>query len=172
MITATHLHSVLLAAGLDPTSGLALFCYALIAAVVLSLAFFKKYYIVVSPDNAIVKSGMGGLDVTTAGGKFIIPLFHRYEFMDLTLKSFEIHREKSEGLICQDNIRADIKVAFFIRVDNTQEEMKEVAQSIGARRCSEIDTLRELFDAKFSEALKTVGKQFDFGDLYDQRDIF
>ena len=124
------------------------------------------------PDKAIVKSGMGGLDVTTAGGKFIIPLFHRYEFMDLTLKSFEIHREQSEGLICQDNIRADIKVAFFIRVDNTQEEMKEVAQSIGARRCSEIDTLRELFDAKFSEALKTVGKQFDFVDLYDQRDKF
>jgi myosin heavy subunit len=50
--------------------------------------------------------------------------------------------------------------------------MKEVAQSIGARRCSEIDTLRELFDAKFSEALKTVGKQFDFVDLYDQRDKF
>ena len=89
MITATHLHSVLLAAGLDPTGGFALFCYALIAAVVLSLAFFKKYYIVVGPDKAIVKSGMGGLDVTTAGGKFIIPLFHRYEFMDLTLKSFE-----------------------------------------------------------------------------------
>ena len=146
--------------------------YILLAAILLSLAFFKKYYIVVGPDKAIVKSGMGGLDVTTAGGKFIIPLFHRYEFMDLTLKSFEIHRDGSEGLICQDNIRADIKVAFFIRVDNTQEEMKEVAQSIGARRCSELDTLRELFDAKFSEALKTVGKQFDFVDLYDQRDKF
>ncbi len=133
---------------------------------------FKKYYIVVGPDRAIVKSGLGGLDVTTAGGKFIVPLFHRYEFMDLTLKSFEISREGSEGLICKDNIRADIKVAFFIRVDNTQEEMKEVAQSIGARRCSELETLRELFDAKFSEALKTVGKQFDFVDLYDQREKF
>ena len=126
----------------------------------------------VGPDRAIVKSGLGGLDVTTAGGKFIVPLFHRYEFMDLTLKSFEISREGSEGLICKDNIRADIKVAFFIRVDNTQEEMKEVAQSIGARRCSELETLRELFDAKFSEALKTVGKQFDFVDLYDQREKF
>ena len=92
--------------------------------------------------------------------------------MDLTLKSFEISRQGSEGLICRDNIRADIKVAFFIRVDSTEEEMKEVAQSIGAKRCSELETLRELFDAKFSEALKTVGKQFDFVDLYDQRDKF
>jgi uncharacterized membrane protein YqiK len=146
--------------------------YILLFAVLAALMTFKKYYIVVGPDRAIVKSGLGGLDVTTAGGKFIVPLFHRYEFMDLTLKSFEISREGSEGLICKDNIRADIKVAFFIRVDNTQEEMKEVAQSIGARRCSELETLRELFDAKFSEALKTVGKQFDFVDLYDQREKF
>jgi flotillin len=147
---------------------------ALIAAVGLAatLIMFKKCYIVVGPDKAIVKSGISGLDVYTASGTFAVPLFHRYEFMDLTLKSFEISRQGSEGLICRDNIRADIKVAFFIRVDNTPEEMKEVAQSIGARRCSELETLRELFDAKFSEALKTVGKQFDFVDLYDQRDKF
>ncbi len=75
-------------------------------------------------------------------------------------------------MICKDNIRADIKVAFFVRVDNSPEEMNEVAQAIGAKRCSEIETMRELFDAKFSEALKTVGKQFDFIDLYDQRDKF
>jgi flotillin len=147
---------------------------ALIAAVGLAatLIMFKKCYIVVGPDKAIVKSGISGLDVYTASGTFVVPLFHRYDFMDLTLKSFEISRQGSEGLICCDNIRADIKVAFFIRVDNTPEEMKEVAQAIGARRCSELETLRELFDAKFSEALKTVGKQFDFVDLYDQRDKF
>jgi uncharacterized membrane protein YqiK len=149
---------------------IALYIFACVC--IAALVTFKKYYIVVGPDKAIVKSGLGGLDVTTAGGKFIVPLFHQFEFMDLTLKSFEISREGSEGLICQDNIRADIKVAFFIRVDNTQEEMKEVAQSIGAKRCGEINTMRELFDAKFSEALKTVGKQFDFVDLYDQRDKF
>ncbi|EMI17559.1 Band 7 protein [Rhodopirellula maiorica SM1] len=146
--------------------------YFVLIAFVAFLVTFKQYYIVVGPDRAIVKSGLGGLDVTTAGGKFIVPMFHRFEFMDLTLKSFEIHRQGSEGLICKDNIRADIKVAFFIRVDKTDEEMREVAQSIGAKRCSELETLRELFDAKFSEALKTVGKQFDFVDLYDQRDKF
>ncbi|WP_372716334.1 SPFH domain-containing protein [Novipirellula sp.] len=146
--------------------------YFVLIAFIALLVTFKQYYIVVGPDRAIVKSGLGGLDVTTAGGKFIVPMFHRYEFMDLTLKSFEIHRQGSEGLICKDNIRADIKVAFFIRVDKTDEEMREVAQSIGAKRCSELETLRELFDAKFSEALKTVGKQFDFVDLYDQRDKF
>ncbi|MGV3485594.1 MAG: flotillin family protein [Planctomycetaceae bacterium] len=134
--------------------------------------YISKYYIKVGPDEAIVKSGMGGLRVATDGGLLVVPLVQHIEFMDLTLKSFEIARQGSEGLICKDNIRADIKVAFFIRVDKTEEEIKEVAQSIGAKRCAEIETLRELFDAKFSEALKTVGKQFDFVDLYDKRDKF
>ncbi len=134
--------------------------------------YISRYYVKVGPDEAIVKSGMGGLKVATDGGLLTIPLVQHIEYMDLTLKSFEIARQGSEGLICKDNIRADIKVAFFIRVDKTEEEIKEVAQSIGTKRCSEIETLRELFDAKFSEALKTVGKQFDFVDLYDKRDKF
>ena len=146
--------------------------FTVVMVVIAIMSLFKKCYIVVGPDKAIVQSGGRKMKVKTAGGMLIIPLFHRYEIMDLTLKSFEISRQGSEGLICRDNIRADIKVAFFVRVNNSDGEMKEVAQSIGAKRCSEIDTLRELFDAKFSEALKTVGKQFDFVDLYDQRDKF
>ncbi len=140
--------------------------------IVLVVTAFRKFYIKVGPDKALVRSGSGGLRVATGDGMWVVPMIHQYEFMDLTLKSFEINREGSEGLICNDNIRADIKVAFFIRVDKTDEEMREVAQSIGAKRCAQIETLRELFDAKFSEALKTVGKQFDFVDLYDQRDKF
>lgn len=132
----------------------------------------SKFYIKVGPDEAIVKTGMGGMNVVIDGGALVWPVVHRYEKMDLTLKSFEIAREGSEGLICKDNIRADIKTAFFIRVDKTTEEIKEVAQSIGCKRASQVETLRELFDAKFSEALKTVGKQFEFVELYDKRDKF
>lgn len=148
------------------TVGLLVF-FALLAAFYVSIFFVK-----VGPDEAIVKSGAGGIKVVTDGGLLRMPLVQHIEYMDLTLKSFEIARQGAEGLICKDNIRADIKVAFFIRVDKTAEEIKEVAQSIGPKRCSEIETLRELFDAKFSEALKTVGKQFDFVDLYDKRDKF
>ncbi|EMI44694.1 flotillin family protein [Rhodopirellula sp. SWK7] len=136
------------------------------------VVLLQKYYIKVGPDRAIVRSGRGGVEAVCGQGMMVIPLIQQYEFMDLTLKSFEIHREGSAGLICKDNIRADIKVAFFIRVANSPAEMKEVAEAIGAKRCSQLETLRELFDAKFSEALKTVGKQFDFIDLYDQRDKF
>ncbi len=145
---------------------------ALVAFVIAFITVAGKFYVKVGPDEAIVMTGMGGMKVVIDGGAFVWPVIHRYEKMDLTLKSFEISREGSEGLICMDNIRADIKTAFFIRVDKTTEEIKEVAQSIGCKRASQIETLRELFDAKFSEALKTVGKQFQFVELYDKRDKF
>ncbi len=148
---------------------------ALGALLVLILGFLSlasQFYRKVGPDEAIVRTGVGGMQVVTASGIVVIPVLHSAEKMDLTVKSFEIAREGSEGLICKDNIRADIKVAFFIRIDKTQEEMREVAQSIGCKRASQIETMRELFDAKFSEALKTVGKQFEFVELYDKREQF
>jgi uncharacterized membrane protein YqiK len=48
----------------------------------------------------------------------------------------------------------------------------QVAQLLGCARGSDEAALVELFDAKFSEALKTVGKQFDFVDLYNSRERF
>tara|TARA_R110002072_G_scaffold303140_2_gene495642 strand:+ start:10501 stop:10995 length:495 start_codon:yes stop_codon:yes gene_type:complete len=47
-----------------------------------------------------------------------------------------------------------------------------VAETIGPRRASEQDKLEELFEARFSEALKTVGKNFKFVRLYTERGQF
>lgn len=137
-----------------------------------SAIFLSRFYRKVGPDEALVRTGMGQMRIVTAGGLPVVPIVHSVETMDLTLKSFEIAREGAEGLICKDNIRADIRVAFFIRINNQESEMREVAESIGCRRASQVETMRELFDAKFSEALKTVGKQFEFVELYDKREQF
>ena len=102
----------------------------------------------------------------------VFPIIHKAEVMDISVKTIEIDRRGKEGLICQDNIRADIKVTFFVRVNKTAEDVIKVAQAIGCERASDQETLEELFNAKFSEALKTVGKQLDFVDLYTKRDEF
>ncbi len=133
---------------------------------------FARFFRKVGPEEALVKSGAGGLKVATGNGMWVIPIMHRVETMDLSVKRIEITRRGEAGLICRDNIRADIEVAFFVRVNNTGEDIKNVAQSLGCRRASEQRALVELFDAKFSEALKTVGKQFDFVELYNERDKF
>lgn len=132
----------------------------------------SRFYRKVGPEEALVKTGWGGMKVVSGGGMWVIPVAHRVEHMDLSLKRIEIARREKSGLICRDNVRADIEVAFFVRVNNAAQDILQVAQALGCKRASEKGALVELFDAKFSEALKTVGKQFDFVDLYTERDRF
>lgn len=135
------------------------------------IAFFITMYKKVPQGKAMVKTGLGGLKVSF-NGMIVVPVIHKLEIMDISVKKIEIHREGKDGLICKDNMRADIKVAFFVRVNPTIEDVEKVAQNIGTERASEVSTLNALFEAKFSEALKTVGKKFNFIDLYDSRSKF
>ncbi|MCA8995767.1 MAG: flotillin family protein [Planctomycetaceae bacterium] len=144
----------------------------LVGILVGTLIIISRFYRKVGPDEAIVRTGIGGMQVTSGGGIIVIPIMHRAEQMDLSVKRLEIARRGVSGLICKDNVRADIEVAFFVRVNNTKEDIIQVAQALGCRRASEKAALVELFDAKFSEALKTVGKHFEFIDLYTEREQF
>jgi len=144
---------------------------AILGIVILVAIAYAMFLRKVTKGKALVRTGIGGTQV--AFDKIIyFPVFHRLEQMDISLKRIEIDRTARGGLICKDNMRADIKVAFFVRVNPTVEDVVRVATSVGCNRASSEDEIRALFDAKFSEALKTVGKQFDFISLYEDRDKF
>ncbi len=144
----------------------------LVAAIIFGfgvLAFVSRFFRKVEQGQAIVRNGWGGTKVSFSG-MIVLPVLHKVEFMDISVKRVEIDRNGKNGLICMDNLRADIKVAFFVRVNQTPQDVLKVAQSIGCLRASSHEAITELFDAKFSEALKTVGRQFNFVDLYNTRD--
>ena len=135
------------------------------------LVFAIRCYRKVPQGTAIVRNGWGGTKVDFSG-MVVLPILHKPEFMDISVKRIEIDRTGEDGLICQDNLRADIKVAFFVRVNKQKEDVGKVAGFLGCDRASDQAALNALFEPKFSEALKTVGKQFDFVDLYTERDRF
>jgi uncharacterized membrane protein YqiK len=141
---------------------------AVLLILLISIArLFKK----VPQGKALIVSKMRSVHVTFTGA-VVLPVLHKAETMDISVKTIEIARTGQEGLICRDNIRADIRITFFVRVNKTVEDVVKVAQAIGTERASDQVTLQELFNAKFSEALKTVGKHLDFVDLYTKRDEF
>ena len=135
------------------------------------LALFSRFFHKVEQGKVIVRNGIGG-PMISFGGAFVVPIIHKVEVMDVSVKRVEIAREGKDGLICKDNLRADIRVAFFVRVNQTREDVLKVAQLLGCQKASDPKTLMEFFDAKFSEALKTVGKKFDFVQLYTERETF
>ncbi|MCP4149571.1 MAG: flotillin family protein, partial [bacterium] len=136
-----------------------------------ALALLVRCYRKVEQGKVLVRNGMGGQKVSFSG-MVVVPIMHRVEIMDVSVKRVEIERLERDGLICKDNLRADIKVAFFVRVNQTRDDVLKVAQALGCARASDKQVLMEFFDAKFSEALKTVGKKFDFVQLYTERDHF
>lgn len=143
---------------------------AAVLLIVLTLLFVvSRLFRKVEQGKALIVSKMRKVDVTFTG-QVVLPVLHKAEVMDISVKTIEISRTGRDGLICQDNIRADIRISFFVRVNKTVEDVIKVAQAIGTARASDKETLQELFNAKFSEALKTVGKQLDFTDLYTKRE--
>ncbi|MBN8456670.1 MAG: flotillin family protein [Verrucomicrobia bacterium] len=133
--------------------------------------YYAMFYRKAHRGIALVRSGMGGTKVSF-NGMAIIPVVQQLEKMDISVKRIEVDRTGKNGLICKDNLRADIKVVFFVRVNQTEEDVLRVAQSVGCERASSEAGICGLFDAKFSEALKTVGKRFEFTQLYEDRDKF
>ncbi|WP_290059078.1 flotillin family protein [Amycolatopsis solani] len=145
---------------------------AVVVLIVLVLLFVvSRLFRKVPQGKALIISKVRKVDVTFTGA-VVLPVLHKSEVMDISVKTIDIERTGQEGLICRDNIRADIRISFFVRVNKTVEDVVKVAQAIGTERASDQGTLQELFNAKFSEALKTVGKQLDFVDLYTKRNEF
>ncbi|MBD0708265.1 MULTISPECIES: flotillin family protein [unclassified Streptomyces] len=151
------------------TVGVGVLVAVVLLVVAVLLLAVSRLFRKVEQGKALIVSKTRTVDVTFTG-QIVLPVLHKAEVMDISVKTIEISRTGRDGLICRDNIRADIRISFFVRVNKTVEDVIKVAQAIGTERASDKATLQELFNAKFSEALKTVGKQLDFTDLYTKRE--
>ena len=136
-----------------------------------ALLMLKAFYFKVEQGKALIINGVSKIAVRFDGG-FVWPVINKKELMRISLITLEVDRRGKEGLICADNMRADITVAFYLRVNETEEDVLKVAKSVGVERASDKVAVNELFNAKFSEALKTVGKQIDFVKLFENRSEF
>lgn len=143
---------------------------SIIVLIILGLAFFYKlFYVKVAQGTALIVNDMSSTPKVHFTGALVYPIIHKKELMNISLITLDVDRRGRDGLICKDNMRADISVAFYLRVNETAEDVLRVAKSIGADRASDIEAVDKLFSAKFSEALKTVGKQIEFVQLFENR---
>ncbi len=157
-----------------------MFVIAGVGAVLLILIFLtSRYKKVRGEGDALI---VNGVERTRASltGTFVWPVINRFEYMDITRKKISVVRsgskdqegEEYEGLHCRDNIRADLKVDFYIGVNHEEEDIVRVAKLFTAPEASNPERLREHFQPKFSEALKTAVKQFEFEELLTNRRAF
>ena len=79
--------------------------------------------------------------------------------MDISMKKLEVVRKGKDGLIFVTITSGLILRWFYVRVNDEKSEVdgrtdyhdiKTVATKVGCERASEIELLRQLFEAKFS----------------------
>src|SRR4051794_10531058 len=86
----------------------------------LVLVAISRLYRKVDQGWALIVNKMRTVNVTFTGA-VVLPVLHKAEVMDISVKTIHIQRTGKDGLICQDNIRADIRITFFVRVNKTSE---------------------------------------------------
>ncbi|OWL93206.1 hypothetical protein CBQ26_19710 [Deinococcus indicus] len=141
-------------------------------ALMILISLVRAFYVKVEQGTALIVNDLSARPKVRFTGALVVPVLYKAEIMRISLITLQVDRRGKEGLICRDNIRADITVAYYLRVNETTEDVLKVAKSIGASRASDLNAVDELFNAKFSEALKTVGKKFDFIELFEKREEF
>lgn len=140
-----------------------------LAAVLLWLV--NSAYRKVAQGQALIINKLKSEPSVTFTGGLVLPVLHKAEMMDISVRTITLDRKGKDGLICRDNIRADISVNFFIRVNNTEEDVRRAAQ-LGVDRVNDGQAIEKHFTAKFAEALKTAGRGLDFVELYEKRQEF
>jgi regulator of protease activity HflC (stomatin/prohibitin superfamily) len=136
------------------------------------LVVLARSYRSVPSGQALIVNRLGHAPRVTFTGAVILPFVGRAEVLDLSVQKITIALRGRRGLICADNLRADIEVTFFVRVNHTADDVLRVAQSVGCSRAADPRVIEELFAAKFAEAIKTVGKQLELEELFTKRDVF
>ncbi|MCP4219303.1 MAG: hypothetical protein GY765_32010 [bacterium] len=138
-----------------------------LSAKVLHPRYFRK----VEQGTVLIRTGFTD-DKISFNGCLVIPLIHDSEVLDVTVKRIEIDRRAQESLICKDNLRADIKVVFSVRVNQTHNDIFNAYKSPGCEKALDTESLKEFFEAKFSEALETAAKKFDYARLHTDKEQF
>ena len=78
-------------------------------------AMFSRFLIKASPGEALVKTGFGLKDpLISTSSAFVIPLLHKIENIDMTVKTIRISRRQHDSLSCADGSSLSYGEKIFI----------------------------------------------------------
>ncbi len=131
----------------------------------------KKFYKRASADEALVRTGSGGVKVVIGGGMMVLPVFHQIMRVSLRTITLTVQRFGQHALVTADKIKACCTMELYIKVDDTEEAVVTAARSFGSRNVDE-GVLAEIVEGKLTDALRGVAANKTFHDLHAQREEF
>ena len=145
---------------------LGLIVVAVVVAIVVWL--MNWLYLRSSKERAFVRTGLGGQKVVMNGGAFVLPIVHEVVPVNMNTLRLEVSRGRDKALITKDRMRVDVVSEFYVRVQAGVEAIASAAQTLG-QRTLEPETLKELVEGKFVDALRTVAAEMTMEEMHEKR---
>ena len=140
-----------------------------VAIVVVIVVWLMNWlYLRSSKERAFVRTGLGGQKVVMNGGAFVLPIVHEVVPVNMNTLRLEVSRGRDKALITKDRMRVDVVSEFYVRVQAGPEAIASAAQTLG-QRTLEPETLKELVEGKFVDALRTVAAEMTMEELHEKR---
>lgn len=139
---------------------------AMILAIMLAI---KHFYVVPNADEALVKTGGSSPVVSTGGGLWVIPMFHKVSRVSLKAVRIPIEREGANALPTANKIPAEIRGELIVRV--SPEDPSHVilaAQALGSAGADSNQMehlIQEQVDSLVTDALRTAAFKKTFQEL-------
>lgn len=124
-----------------------------------------------SKEVSFVRTGFGGQKVIMNGGALVFPILHEVIPVNMNTLRLEVRRHQDQALITRDRMRVDVQAEFYVRVQPTTESIANAAQTLG-QRTMHPQSLKELVEGKFVDALRAVAAEMAMEELHEQRVSF
>lgn len=153
--------------GADFIAGIILIALAIAVAVYLLHWLYRRS----SKEVSFVRTGFGGEKVVLSGGAFVLPIIHDVTTVGMRTLRIEVRRGGENSLITVNRMRVELVAEFYVRVRPIRESVATAAQSLG-KRTMQPDSLRELVEGRFIDALGIVAAKMSMDDMQEQRDVY
>ena len=142
----------------------------IVVAIVVAIAVWllNWLYLRSSKERAFVRTGLGGQKVVLNGGAFVLPIVHEVIPVNMNTLRLEVSRGRDKALITKDRMRVDVVSEFYVRVQAKTEAIAAAAQTLG-QRTMQPETLKELVEGKFVDALRTVAAETTMEEMHEKR---
>lgn len=122
-------------------------------------------------ELSFVRTGFLGKKVVISGGAFVIPVLHEVSRISMNTTRIKVKHDNEQALITQDRMRVNVEADFYIRVEPTYDAVAAAAQTLGSKTMSG-DALKDLMEAKFTDALRAVAAEKTMEELHQNRNAY
>ena len=121
-----------------------------------------------SKEVSFVRTGLSGEKVVLSGGAFVLPIVHNITTVGMRTLRIEVKRSGDKSFITKNRMRVEIVAEFYVRVTPTKEAVSIAAGTLG-KRTMEPDSLRDLVQGRFVDALGVVAAQMSMEEIQEKR---